>query len=203
VLAKPGVEIAPRKLWPTGMSALGVSLTGKIPPGESAQPGRALGRLTDLGWGRRLRELLADGAPDQPLPAPMLDGIVKVLAGWDWDERPTSVVAVGSHTRPGLIADTARRIAAIGRLEFLGVVEPVGPSDAWQAPRGNSAQRLRQVSEAFVLGDEVAAAVAASSGPVLVVDDLVDTGWTMTVVARMLRKAGAGAVLPFALALQA
>ena len=200
-LAKPGVEIAPRKLWPTGMSALGVPLTGKIPASEAAEAGRALGRLTDLGWGMRLRELLADTAPDQPLPAPMLDGIVKVLANWGWDQRPTAVVAVGSHIRPGLIADTAQRIAGIGRLDYLGVIEPAF-AEQRQAPRGNSAQRLRQVHDAFTISPELAAAVSASQGPILLVDDRVDTGWTMTVTARMLRQAGAEAVLPFALAVE-
>ncbi|MBW8804825.1 MAG: DEAD/DEAH box helicase [Catenulisporales bacterium] len=201
-LATPGVFIAPRKMWPTGMSALGVPLSGKIPPAENAQAGRALGRLTDLGWGTRLRELLADGSPDQPLPASMLDGIVKVLAAWGWKERPTAVVAIGSHRRPVLIGDTAQRIAALGRLEYLGVVAPAG-AGAGQAPRGNSAQRLKQVHDAFVLGADLAAAVAAHQGPILLVDDRVDTGWTMTVAARMLRQAGADAVLPFALAVQA
>ncbi|NUP49356.1 MAG: RecQ family zinc-binding domain-containing protein [Catenulispora sp.] len=138
-LAKPGVEIAARKLWPTGMAALGVPLTGKIPAAESAGTGRALGRLTDLGWGTRLRELLADGTPDQPLPEPMLDGIVKVLANWGWEQRPTAVVSIGSHTRPGLIADAARGIATIRRLNHLGAVEPTFPEQR-QAPRGNSAQ---------------------------------------------------------------
>ncbi|GAA2007577.1 RecQ family ATP-dependent DNA helicase [Catenulispora subtropica] len=201
-LAKPGVAIPPRKLWPTGMSALGVSLTGKIPPAENAATGRALGRLTDLGWGTRLRELLADGAPDQSLPEPMLDGIVKVLAAWDWKERPTGVVSIGSHRRPGLIADTARRIAALGRLEYLGSVGLAVPGQR-QAPRGNSAQRLKQVHDAFVLSDGLATAVAAHRGPILLVDDQVDTGWTMTVAARLLRQAGAEAVLPFALAVTA
>ena len=200
-LARPGVEIASRKLWPTGMSALGVALTGKIPASESAETGRALGRLTDLGWGNRLRDLLADGAPDQPLPAAMADGIVKVLANWGWEHRPTAVVSIGSHTRPGLIADTARRIAAIGRLGYLGAVEPAFREER-QAPRGNSAQRLRQVHDAFTISDDLAAAIAANQGPILLVDDSVDTGWTMTVAARLLRRAGAGAVLPFALAVQ-
>jgi ATP-dependent DNA helicase RecQ len=201
-LAKPGVEIASRKLWPTGMAALGVPLTGKIPASENAETGRALGRLTDLGWGNRLRELLAGGSPDQPLPAPMTDGIVKVLAAWGWQQRPTAVVSIGSHSRPGLIADTARRIAAIGRLDYLGAIDPAFPEQR-QAPRGNSAQRLRQVHDAFVLSPELAAAVAAHQGPILLVDDRVDTGWTMTVAARLLRQAGAEAVLPFALALEA
>ncbi|MBS2537840.1 RecQ family ATP-dependent DNA helicase [Catenulispora sp. NF23] len=199
-LAKPGVVIASRKIWPTGMSALGVQLSGKIPPAENAEPGRALGRLTDLGWGARLRDLLTDGTPDQPLPEPMVDGIVKVLAAWDWKEQPTAVVSIGSRSRPTLITDTAHRIAAIGRLEYLGSAEPAGTPG--QTRRGNSAQRLKQVHDAFTLSAGLAEAVAAHQGPILLVDDSVDTGWTMTVAAGLLRRAGAGAVLPFALAVQ-
>jgi len=199
-LAKPGVEIVPRKLWPTGMAALGVHLTGKIT--ETAEPGRALGRLSDLGWGTKLRELLAPNAADQPLPAALLDGIVTVLKEWDWSRRPSAVVSIGSQTRPRLIEDTAQRIAAIGRLPYLGAIEPAGAT-RHQAPRGNSAQRLYQVHDGFHLADELSAAVAQSSGPLLLVDDRVDTGWTMTVATQLLRRAGADAVLPFALALEA
>ena len=42
--------------------------------------------------------------------------------------------------------------------------------------------------------------VPAGAGPVLLVDDLTDTGWTLTMAARVLRAAGATDVLPFALA---
>ena len=199
-LAKPGVEIAPRKLWPTGMAALGVPLTGKI--ADAAESGRALGRLSDLGWGTRLRQLMVPESPDQPLPAAMLDGIVTVLKEWDWSQRPAAVVSIGSRTRPALIHDTAQRIAAIGRLPYLGVIEPVDPTRQ-QPPRGNSAQRLLQVHDAFRLPETLTAAVAGTTGPILLVDDRVDTGWTMTVAARLLRQAGADAVLPFALALEA
>jgi ATP-dependent DNA helicase RecQ len=200
-LAKPGVEIAPRKLWPTGMTALGVSLTGRIPETDAAESGRALGRLTDLGWGTRLRDLLATGAPDRPLPDAMLDGIVKVLAEWGWKQRPTGVVSIASRTRPTLVGTTAQRISGIGRLSYLGAIEPVHP-DQREAPRGNSAQRLRQVHDAFRVPEALSAAMAENHGPILLVDDSVDTGWTMTVAARLLRRAGAGAVLPFALALE-
>jgi ATP-dependent DNA helicase RecQ len=50
------------------------------------------------------------------------------------------------------------------------------------------------------LSEEVATAVSTASGPILLVDDLIDTGWTMTLAARLLRQAGASSVLPFALA---
>src|SRR5207244_9163866 len=65
-LGRVGVEITPRRQWPTGLPAIGVPLSGRIPPGEQPLPGRALARLTDLGWGDRLRRLLADGAPAGP-----------------------------------------------------------------------------------------------------------------------------------------
>src|SRR5919199_4357583 len=54
-LGRPGVEIAPKKLWPTGLEAVGVALKGRIAPAEQIRPGRAVGRLSDLGWGDRLR----------------------------------------------------------------------------------------------------------------------------------------------------
>jgi ATP-dependent DNA helicase RecQ len=41
---------------------------------------------------------------------------------------------------------------------------------------------------------------ARVKAPRVLVDDTIDSGWTMTVAARLLRRAGAGAVLPFALA---
>jgi ATP-dependent DNA helicase RecQ len=66
----------------------------------------------------------------------------------------------------------------------------------------NSVQRLAAVHDAFEMPPDVAAAVANVAGPILLVDDVVDSGWTMTVAARMLRREGAAAVLPFALAVE-
>jgi ATP-dependent DNA helicase RecQ len=65
-LGRPGVEIAPKKMWPTGLSAVGISLKGKIAPAEQIEPGRAVGRLSDLGWGNRLRSLVSPESPDVP-----------------------------------------------------------------------------------------------------------------------------------------
>src|SRR5216683_5295120 len=70
-LLRPGVEVAPRRMWPSGMKDLGIGISGKISAGSSAEPGRALGRLADIGWGTRLRALLAASAPDGPVPDEM------------------------------------------------------------------------------------------------------------------------------------
>ncbi|WP_275294408.1 RecQ family ATP-dependent DNA helicase [Amycolatopsis sp. La24] len=195
-LDRPGVEVEPRKQWPSGMKGLDVPLSGRIKTEEQAEPGQVLGRLTDVGWGGRLRELLGPGAPDAEVPDSVFDACVKVLAGWQWAQRPAAVVAIPSATRPQLVDSLALRLSAIGRLDYLGELASAGPP-----PRqANSAQRLADLWRRLSLPEDVAASIAQTRGPVLLVDDLIDTGWTMTLAARLLRQAGAEGVLPFALA---
>ncbi|MBO3664677.1 RecQ family ATP-dependent DNA helicase [Microbacterium stercoris] len=195
-LDRVGVPIEPRRQWPSGLASLGVPLSGRIPQGEQAEEGRALARLTDLGWGGALRELFAAGSPDQEVPARLLDACVRVLAGWGWSERPVAVVAVPSRTRPRLVASLAEGIAGIGRLPFLGelAADPGAPAGR---PGGNSAFRVADLHGRFD-----ASSLHLPAGPILLVDDLADSRWTLTVAARELRRAGAGTVLPFALALR-
>ena len=199
-LGRPGVEIPPKKLWPTGMEAVGVPLKGRIAPAEQILPGRAVGRLSDLGWGARLRTAVSsDGA----MPADLAGAVIEVLKAWAhggdrWEQRPVAVVAVGSHRRPDLVHSIATHVAGVGRLPFLGTV--TSAYTGTEGPRGNSAQRVRALHDAFGLPAELADAVSMLDGPVLLVDDLVDSGWTMTLAGRLLRQAGAPAVLPLALA---
>ena len=201
-LARPGVSVEPRKMWPTGMKELGIDgASGKIPASRLAEPGRALGRLTDVGWGGTLRALFAEGAPDEPVTGQLTDAVVKVLAAWDWSSRPTSVVTLPSRTRPVLVESLGQRIADIGRLSYLGALDYV-TADGPGPRRHNSAQRLASLWRALVVPDSLreALSAAAADGPVLLVDDQIDSGWTMTVAAALLRDAGAPAVLPLALA---
>ncbi|MEU3549416.1 RecQ family ATP-dependent DNA helicase [Streptomyces longwoodensis] len=211
-LDRPGVEIEPRRMWPTGMPALGIDLKGRIPAGEQSSTGRALGRLSDIGWGNRLRPLLSENAPDGPVPDDVLRAAVAVLADWarspgGWatqtpeaTARPVGVVAVPSLSRPHLVGSLAQGIASVGRLPFLGTLTYTGPDGAHAARRSNSAQRLRALSGAFAVPQELAEAIAAAPGPVLLVDDYTDSGWTLAVAARLLRRAGAEQVLPLVLA---
>ena len=198
-LARPGVEVEPRKMWPTGMKELGIDVSGKIPATRLAATGRALGRLTDVGWGATLRGLLSPEAPDEPVTPQLVDAVIKVLAAWDWEVRPTAVVTMPSSTRPALIGSLGERLAAIGRLNYLGALA-YGTPDGPGPRRHNSAQRLASLWRALVIPVELQAALALVDGPVLLVDDQIDTGWTMTVAAALLRDAGARDVLPLALA---
>ncbi|WP_030220813.1 RecQ family ATP-dependent DNA helicase [Streptomyces bikiniensis] len=211
-LDRPGVEVEPRRMWPTGMPALGIELKGRIPAGEQCSTGRALGRLSDIGWGNRLRPLLAENAPDGPVPDDVLKAAVAVLADWarspggwapgvpDATARPVGVVAVPSLARPRLVGSLARGIADIGRLPCLGTLAYTGPDGAHAVRRSNSAQRLRALSGAFAVSEELSGALSAAPGPVLLVDDFTDSGWTLAVAARLLRRAGAEQVLPLVLA---
>jgi ATP-dependent DNA helicase RecQ len=211
-LDRPGVEVEPRRMWPTGMPALGIDLKGRIPAKEQCSTGRALGRLSDIGWGNRLRPLLAENAPDGPVPDDVLRAAVAVLADWarssggwapsvpDPSARPVGVVAVPSLTRPQLVGSLAQGIATVGRLPFLGTLAYTGPDGAHAARRSNSAQRLRALSGAFAIPEELVGALARTPGPVLLVDDCTDSGWTLAVAARLLRQAGGEQVLPLVLA---
>ncbi|MGW9349266.1 RecQ family ATP-dependent DNA helicase [Nocardiopsis flavescens] len=202
-LDRPGVVVEPRRQWPTGMDTLGVSLSGRIKPELQAAPGRALGRFTDIGWGNELRALLAEDAPEAPVGDHVLQGLVRVLASWDWERRPVGAVAMPSLTRPRMINDLAGRLCSLGRLTPVGSLDyrsPEGPGPR----RHNSAMRLAQVHGALVPGDGLAEAMAdlqaATPGPVLLIDDHTDTGWSLTVGAAILRGLGAPAVLPLTLA---
>jgi ATP-dependent DNA helicase RecQ len=195
-LGRPGVEVEPRRMWPTGMVAAGVPLSGRIPPALQAESGRALGRLSDVGWGNRLRELL--GGPDVEVPDDVLRAVVTVLAGWGWAQRPAGVVAVPSRSRPRLVGSLAARLAEVGRLPLLGTLDRTRDEPP-SAGRSNSAQRLRAVHATLA----VPPGLPVDGSPVLLVDDRVDTGWTLTEATRVLREAGAGPVLPLALAVDA
>ncbi|MEU4493859.1 RecQ family ATP-dependent DNA helicase [Streptomyces sp. NPDC023998] len=213
-LSRPGVEVEPRKMWPTGLATVGVSLKGRIPEAEQPFVGRALGRLSDIGWGNRLRPMLAAQASDGPVPDDVVKAVVTVLADWakgpggwasgapDAPLRPAGVVTVASHGRPQLVGSLGARIAEVGRMPLLGTVEYVPEALDARISRTNSAQRVRGLHEAFAVPPRLAEALVAADGPVLLVDDLSDSGWTLAVAARLLRRSGAKGVFPLVLAVQ-
>ncbi|MER5181950.1 RecQ family ATP-dependent DNA helicase [Streptomyces sp. NPDC002896] len=213
-LGRAGAEVEPRKMWPTGLEAVGISLKGRIPASEQAAVGRALGRLSDIGWGNRLRPMLAPRAQDGPVPDDVANAVVGVLADWakgpggwasgapDAQARPVGLVTMASRTRPQLIQSLAVRIAEVGRLPLLGSVDYSPAADTLHASRSNSAQRLKALNGALTVSPALAAALAEARGPVLLIDDVTETGWTLATAARLLRRAGAEGVLPLVLAVQ-
>lgn len=197
-LRRPGVTIAPRKMWPTALTNLGIDLSGKITRG--AEPGRAVGRLTDLGHGQALRELFRPDGEDGPVPRPLVDAVLEVLGDWhsQWAARPTGVAYVESARRPLLTRDLAEGLARYLRLPIVARWRITNAGIAPGHGASNSAQRVAAVRRRF----DLAIDQPLDGGAVLLVDDLVGTGWTLTLAADALREAGAGAVLPVALAVE-
>jgi ATP-dependent DNA helicase RecQ len=189
-----GIDVVfePRKLWPTGtLDRLGVPRKGRI--GTAIADGRALAFADDPGWADRVVRLTDDRAPDGELPDDVAAGIVELLARWarGWPGRPTTVVAIPSRTHPLLIGSLARHIAEVGRLDLIDALR-------WQGPRPvsgvGSGQRVAAVTASLAPTTS-----ALPAGPILLVDDVYSSGWTMTVAGSMLEELGASAVYPLVL----
>ncbi|MBA2955143.1 DEAD/DEAH box helicase [Nocardioides sp. MAH-18] len=190
-LARPGVVVEPRKMWPTALGNLGIDLKGKI--AEAALEGRAVARLTDLGYGNALRELFAAATPDGPVPVPLVKAVIEVLG--DWRPPVDGIVVVESATRPTLTADLADGLSRYLRVPVLGHWAIVDPDVLPEQGAANSAQRVAAVGRRFSLHADVPAGAR-----VLLVDDRVGTGWTLTLAARAVLAAGAAEVRPLVLA---
>ena len=187
-----GVDLVvePRKQWPSGLAAFGLP-KGRIAEDERPLAGRALSVVGDGGWGRLVRT----GREEERFADQLVEASASLIRDrWVPDPAPTWVTCVPSMTHPDLVPDLAKRLAAALELPFHDVVRKAAENQP-QAAMRNSAQQVRNVWEAFEVGSG-----AVPEGPVLLVDDLADSKWTITVVARTLRLAGAGPVQPFALA---
>src|SRR6476661_4963829 len=196
-LARPGVVVEPRKMWPTALANLGLDLKGKI--AEGAEPGRAVARLTDLGHGQALRALFREDSPDGPVPPALAQAVMEVMKDWapEWSSRPDAIVVVESATRPTLTRDLADGLARVMQVPVVGSWAIRDHSVPPRAGQTNSAQRVAATRRRGGLDAEV-----PPGATVLLVDDQVATGWTLTVAAAAIRAAGASAVLPLALATQ-
>jgi ATP-dependent DNA helicase RecQ len=181
--------VEPRKQWPSNLGEGGPK--GRIAEDERIEPGRALSVVGDGGWGRLVR----DGRHEREHFDDELVGAAAELIRerWRLDPMPAWVACVPSMAHPDLVPDFASRLAAALELPFHDVVVKVEENQP-QTVMQNSAQQLRNVWEAFEIRGEVPAE------PVLLVDDLGDSRWTLTVVGRALRLAGSGPVSPFVLA---
>ncbi len=193
-LARPGVPIEPRKLWPTGMAAIGIGLTGKIKP--PAEEGRAIARFTDLGHGPALRALFAAGAADGTVP----DGIARAMVGMlqDWRPEVDSIVVAESEQRPQLTADLAAGLSRFLQVPVVGRWAVVDPTVGPERGATNSAQRVAAVQRRCALRLDEGASVDGAR--VLLVDDRTVTGWSITLGAVALYAAGAAGVVPLVLA---
>ena len=192
-LRRDDLPIEPRKRWPTGGLPL-YGVNGAIAADRRACPGRALCVWGDGGWGGLVeRGKYVDGR--------FADRLVAACAGLveRWSPRPAPewVTCVPSRRGGGLVPDFAARLATGLRLPFRPALERVADRPE-QKTMANSAQQARNLDGALGLRFD-----RLPEGAVLLIDDIVDSRWTLTVAAWLLRSRGGGAVWPLALAFAA
>jgi ATP-dependent DNA helicase RecQ len=181
--------IEPRSRWPNGQHF--ESYSGKIRPDLRIECGRALCHWGDNGLAELVREgkQHAGRFSDQ-----LVDASVTLIRGvWNPRPAPTWLTCVPSRRHCALVPEFAKRLADELHLPFVGCISQVRETEP-QKTRCTSIQQVHNLQGAFDIDD------AVMSGPVLLVDDMVDSRWTFTVVGLKLRKAGSGPVFPFALA---
>lgn len=188
-LCRTSLPIEPRKKWPVGgMPQYGIHTASTIP--YQAQPGKALCVWGDAGWGGLVRQgKYHDGHFSDDLVA----ACVKMIQEWNPQPSPTWVTCVPSLRHPELVPNFAQRLAAALGLPFHMVIAKTDARPE-QKTMANSTQQARNIDGSLALNGQ-----PIPPGPVLLVDDMVDSRWTLTVAAWLLRKSGSGAVWPMAL----
>ena len=188
-LKQSELNIEPRIQIPKG-AFVHYALSGNLPVQLRAEPGRALSRWGDAGWGR----LAAEDKHAGRFRDELVEAVVEmILKRWRPEPPPAWVTCVPSLKHPTLVPDFAERLAGRLRLPFQEVVSKVKDNQP-QRLQNNSWHQCRNLDGAFAIKKEV------PGTPVLLVDDVADSRWTMTVIAALLRQAGSGPVFPVALA---
>jgi ATP-dependent DNA helicase RecQ len=183
--------IEPRKMWISQAFPI-YGFSGKIKDNLKVETGKALSLWGDAGWG----ELVKHGKyHDQYFDDALVDGVVDMIKRSSFQPYPTWVTCVPSLNRPELVQNFAFRLAARLNLPFMPVVQKIRPTKL-QKEMSNSYQQAHNLDGAFAVDywDGI-------GGSVFLVDDMVDSRWTFTVIGALLRRAGSKAVFPVALSL--
>lgn len=188
-LRRTSLPIEPRRRWPDGgMPQYGVS--GFIAHQHRAQPGKALCVWGDAGWGGLVRR---GKYHDGRFADDLVGACVEMVREWNPQPNPTWVTCVPSLRHPDLVPNFAKRLAAALGLPFHMVIAKTDDRPE-QKTMANSTQQARNIDGSLALNGQ-----PVPHGPVILVDDMVDSRWTLTVAAWLLRKSGSGDVYPLAL----
>jgi ATP-dependent DNA helicase RecQ len=188
-LRRTSLPLEPRKQWPTG-GLPHMKVSGRIAPEHQARPGRVLCIWGDAGWGALVRQ---GKSQDGRFPDQLVEASAAIVRTWAPQPAPVWVACIPSRRHPELVLNFARRLATALNLPFYPVLEKTDDRPA-QKQMENSSQQARNVDGSLRIQGSV------PTGAVLLVDDMVDSRWTMTVAAYLLLTNGSGPVYPLALA---
>jgi ATP-dependent DNA helicase RecQ len=182
--------VQPRKRWPPGLAD--PEMRGIIAQDQQAREGRALCRWGDPGFGALVRR---GKQQDHRFDEQLVEAAARLIGNrWRPNPTPTWITCVPSRRHQTLVPDFARRLAHRLGLPFVECISKVRDTEP-QKTRANSFQQAQNLLGAFVVDQGT-----VGPEPVLLIDDMVDSKWTFTVAAALLRRAGSGPVHPFALA---
>ena len=188
-LRRTSLLIEPRKKWPSGGMPQ-YRERGNIAPANQLQPGKALCIWGDAGWGGMAR---LGKYHDRRFADELVEACAALMREWNPQPTPTWVTCVPSLRHPDLVPDFAMRLAARLGLPFQMVLEKTDDRPE-QKTMSNSTQQARNIDGSLAI------TTPPLTGPVLLVDDMVDSRWTLTVAGWLLRTHGSGKVFPLALA---
>jgi len=166
-----------------------------LPPTRLAQPGRVLAYWMDAGWGDLIKENKGDGSFCNELVDAMASMIANDWMPWRLGQVPGWVTCVPSTRHARLVPDFAARLAQCLRLPFSPAVIKAD-DHAPQKSQKNNYHRCSNLDGTF----QVRKGLVLQGRPVLLVDDIVRSTWTVTVIAALLQEAGSGPVFPCGLA---
>lgn len=188
-LRRTSLPIEPRLQWPAGGMPKYL-VKGKISAKHQAQHGKALCIWGDAGWGGVVRQ---GKYHDSHFSDELVKACVKMIHEWNPKPSPKWVTCIPSLRHPDLVPNFAQRLATALSLPFHMVLEKTDYRPE-QKTMANSTQQARNIDGSLAIFTS-----SVPHAPVLLVDDMVDSRWTLTVGAWLLRQNGSEEVWPIAL----
>ena len=160
-----------------------------LPTDLRAETGRVLSTWNDSGWGHMVKK----GKLDGHFAFDLVEATAEmILDRWCPEPEPTWITSVPSTRNKDLVRSFAERLADLLDLPFVEVVDKIR-DHAPQREQKNRAYRAKNLDGVFAINDIL------PEDPVFLIDDIVDSRWTLTVIAALMRQSGSGPVFPFAL----
>lgn len=163
------------------------NLRGNLHIDLRGETGRTLSRWGDAGWGK----IVARDKFNNYFSDELVEAFVEMITvRWKPSPFPTWVTCIPSHRHPELVPSFAKRVAYKLDLPFIAVINKVNETEP-QKEQENSYYQCRNLDGAFEITEGI-----KLDEPVLLIDDAIDSGWTLTIASALLRRAGTGVVYP-------
>jgi ATP-dependent DNA helicase RecQ len=175
--------VSPRKMISKG-ALKEYKIPSRIPANLQSEGTWVLSRWGDAGWGHLVAEDKRKGEFRNELVEAMRNMVLDKI---NVDSFPEWVTCVPSKRHPRLVPYFAERLAEALKLPFVACVKKIKNTNP-QKEQQNSYFQCVNLDGAFAIEEEI------PNGAVLLLDDAIDSGWTFTIIAAMLRLAGSGTV---------